>query len=172
MIMARHIASRGRRTDYEWHRISDMGGAIDGAEGTKVLGVTTFSFGESGTIVRLRGSVFVQLDSAAVDERVGVTIGIGVFDDTALAAGVASLPGPDVDRSSRSWMWLGTLWLSSGAEASVVPDDLMNQMVVDSKAMRKVKAEGSLAVIAQIAASVDQGGDVDWGYAIDFLDAS
>ncbi len=158
--MARGRGS-GRKTDYEWVATGGLVTALDLASTSAGLFTGGIAIAGPGTLVRTRGRVMAQLDAAAVDERVVVAVGIGVFDNRAVAAGLASLPRPFTDRGSRVWMWVGMLIVSSGAEGAVVSDGLFNWADIDSKAMRKVKEETTVTAVAEVIDSVDATGTMD-----------
>ncbi len=41
---------------------------------------------------------------------------------------------------------------------------LSGSVVVDSKAMRKLRADETLIIVVEVAASRDQAGSLDWSY--------
>ncbi len=166
--MARRRSGRG--PDYFWGGMSDSTPGIDLTEGTKVLGTTAFAFSQSQTLTRLRGDILVQLDSGGVDERATIALGIGVFPTDAVAAGVVSLPGPESDIGF-PWVWHSYVNVSTLAEAAIASDFIAVRLVVDSKAMRRVKVNESLALVGEVAASVDQAGLWDLMYGVRILTA-
>ena len=133
---------------------------LDLAEGQVVAGDLALSIGESMTILRLRGHVFVQLNAGAAAERALVGVGIGLVSSTAFAAGVASLPSP-VAEGGYPWIWHGYFSVSSGQEAAITDQWLVDRREIDSKAMRKMRQDQSLVLVAEIADSVDQTGEVN-----------
>ncbi len=156
----------GRRSDYTWGGMGALITAKDIGAGGGFGGVAS-TFTQPGTIMRIRGEVFAQLDAAAADECCGVLVGIGVFPADMVSAGAA--PEFSVDGSTAEeghWLWTGTLWLTSGAEAAVVTDGLFASATIDSKAMRRIKPNDVLAFVAETPASLalDQSGSVDIGY--------
>ena len=161
----------GRGPDYEWHAFAGLGTAVDLTVTTASLGSTSFAIASpGGTIVRLRGRVFAQLDAGAVDERVVLAVGIGVASTPAVAAGIGSLPTPHSE-ASYPWMWHQYLVLSSLAGGTSQDAEFMSA-VIDGKAMRKVKADQSLFIAIEVASVVDAAGTFDWMYGIRFLDAT
>ncbi len=161
-------AKGGRRTDYEW--ISQCGrmSQLDLTTGSVALGTGAFDLTGPGTVMRLRGRFYAQLDIGGVDERAVIAVGVIKVSDEALAAGVASIPSPDTDGDAE-WIWHGYLIVSAGAEAAVVTDAMFDRVEVDSKAMRRFKASDSLAVVAEVCDSSDQAGTADLMYGLRLL---
>ncbi len=160
----------GRRADYEW---AAVGGAIIAGDLTLATkqNISLSTFLGPGTLMRSRGLIGGQLDTGAVEERVMIAMGIIIAQDTAIAAGSGSLPGPFTEGDA-PWLWHGHLWLSSGAEAAVQDPALFQRLAVDSKAMRKVKASEGLVFVTEIAQVVDQAGTWDCQIGLRFLLAS
>ncbi len=159
--MARRRGGRG--LDYDWVSTGGSNSAIDLAVGVAALGSGSIDINSAATIMRTRGLVAIQLDATAVDERALIAVGIIVVSDNALAAGTASVPAPFTD-SSDDWLWYDFMWVSSGAEGAVVSDFLAQRTVIDSKAMRKVKAGENLALVVEVVVASDQGGSFDLQY--------
>ena len=169
--MARARGRTGRSPDYEWFAMGGKASAVDLAAATASLGPSALAVSGPGTLVRLRGQVFLQLDAGAVDERVLVCFGIIIVSNEAFAAGVASVPKPFTDADA-DWMWHGFLSVTSGAETGIVSDFLVDRVLVDSKAMRKVKSSQTLIFVAEVASSQDAAGTFDYMYGIRILGAS
>ncbi len=169
--MARGRAS-GRRPDYQWLEMSENVQGVDLAEGTTSEGNAFIAFGSTATIMRCRGLIGATLDPTAQDETVLVVFGLALASSAAVTAATASLPSP-VAEPSYPWIWQGQLYLSSGAEAGVVAaSQLVDRVVIDSKAMRRVKGDETLFLMAEVATSRDQGGTFDFGYYSRVLIAS
>ncbi len=157
--------SRGRKTDYSWSQISGQMLAVDLAEGTVALGDVAGSAAGTQTLFRTRGEILVQLDATAVDERVLIALGMMVVKENAFAAGVASVPHPGVDGEA-DWFWFGYASLTTAAEAAVSGafSGLFHRVPVDSKAMRKMKGDEKVILVAEVVEAVDQGGTFDLLY--------
>ncbi len=168
--MARHRSS-GRRNDYDWLGICGVMTGLDLAVGSAVQGSTRFDASSSSTLMRTRGEILVQLDAAAVDERSIIALGLIKVKTAAAVAGVASIPTPSTE-SAADWLWHGWALVTSGAEAAVVNDQLVARLTVDSKAMRKLKADESVVLVAEACGGVDQGGTVDIIYGLRILTAA
>ncbi len=158
-----------RRTDYTWFGAADAVTTIDLGTGTAAVLGNTVVVNSAGTLVRLRGQVYVQLDTSAVDERAMIAVGIIKATDEAVAAGVASLPHPHSDGDAE-WIWHRYLSISSLAEPAVVTDALFDRAIIDSKAMRRFKQNEVVVLVAEVADGLDQGGtwDMMYGYRVLF----
>ena len=161
----------GRRADYEWFGVADTITGVDLGIGQVSLGTNSLDFAGPGTLMRLRGSLYVALDATAVNEFAVIAAGIIKVSDEALAAGAGSIPSPHTDADAE-WIWHSYLTISSLAEAAVAPQALFDRAVVDSKAMRKFKSSDSLAFMVEVADSLDQGGSFDFSYGYRSLVAS
>ncbi len=151
----------GRKTDYSWQGQSVNVGSIDLATGTVTDGANAIvSFGAPFTIMRVRGELLFQLDAGAVNERILIAVGLIVISANQVSVGVTSMPHPFTDIED-TWLWHQYVTLSSLAEAAIQPDALFSRVMVDSKAMRKVKPTESLALVAEVVAGSDQGGTFD-----------
>ena len=158
-------------SEYEWARAVGLITSMD--VNAEALGSVTLVALESRTIMRFRGRVYAQLDAGAVDERVSIMCGIRVATDDAVAAGVAAVGNP-FDDELNGWVWTGTLFVSSGAEGTVVEDSLTDRIEIDSKAMRKVKASNTIVFVAVTppTGAVDQTGTGDILYDLSILTGS
>ncbi len=150
----RRFAGRSQRQPTGWTRsVATASTAVLG--GTKVLIATAAldPTGISRTVRRTRGHFFVASDQAAIlEEQVGA-YGAIVINDLALAAGVASIPGPVTDASDDGWfLWVPFGQLSGSVLAGDTLDPLATQLrEFDSKAMRKVEEGFGLAFVVENA---------------------
>ncbi len=150
----------GRRPDYEWVTNTFNQRGIDLAVGTDdhvlLLGTVTPS-----TLMRIRGKMSVQLDTAAVDETGVIAAGIIIVGQAAQAAGTASLPKPS-DEGPAPWIWHQFFNVTSGSEAAMVNDFLVETVEIDSKAMRKIHNDEQIVLVCSSAIVTDQGGTWDY----------
>ncbi len=104
--------------------------------------------GLPGTLVRIRGNVHIEIAAeTAADVSILYGVGVGLFDDRALAvspAAAVGLPRPVNDADSEKWMWIEYGFLGVGPSLGVT--DLSSDgtgrriaidIPVDSKAKRK-----------------------------------
>ena len=144
----RRISAVTHKRPKGWARISAATfGAVPAA--TKVLlgSFTLSNPGIGATVLRTRGSYNIISDqTGSVEEQIGAW-GMIVVNDLALAAGVASIPGPITDASDDGW-FVWEPFQQSGTDAST---GVTVDHPFDSKAMRKVREGFSIAVIAENA---------------------
>ena len=121
---------------------------------TKVL-LGSFALENPGieeTVRRTMGRMFVQSDQFAIIESQFGALGFAVVTDQALAAGVASFPGPVTDAASDSWfVWEPILQSTAGSDGggiNIIPPVATNY---HSKGMRKVPDGFVVAIIAENA---------------------
>ncbi len=127
------------------------------AASAKVL-LASFSLSNPGigeTIRRTRGVFLVMSDQTTNTELQIGAFGMIVVNDLALAAGAASIPGPETDANDDGWfVWEPFLQVgepavgqgASGAEA-------WPGYRFDSKAMRRVEEGFSIAVMIENSSS-------------------
>ncbi len=156
--------------DYNWSGVCGVVNSMDLAVNTVVLGNGSFAVGVASTITRVHGLFTAQLDAGVVDERAMIAFGVIKVSLEALSAGAGSIPSPAADANAE-WIVHGHLWVTSGAEAAIVTEGLFDRRVVDSKAMRKVKASDALAVMFETCIVNDQAGTVDLTYGLRVLSA-
>ena len=128
------------------------------AAGTKVL-VASFVLSNAGineVVRRTRGRFLFTSDQAAIFEGSVAAFGMIVVNDLALAAGVASIPGPITDANDDGWfVWESMPMLqgnTDGSSSSAVGVGGANYGVeFDSKAMRRVEEGFGIAVVAEVA---------------------
>ncbi len=152
----------GRRTDYSWLGVNDIASDVDIGGAAQFLGTAT-TFGSAGTLVRIRGRAFAQLDTGGINERATLILGLGVFQNDAVLAGIAPEFNTDGASSEYSWIWTGALFVSSCSEAAIVDDSLFDRIEIDTKAMRRIKPNEVLAMVieAPAAGALDQTGTID-----------
>jgi len=111
-----------------------------GSTGTPItfIGATA---GTDFTVLRTRGmfQCFADLSTAA-SESIQITVGLGVIPDV---AGQTAFPTPIVDADWDGWFLHETIMLSSRV-AGTPSDPEHGDLVIDSKAMRKVSGGDSV----------------------------
>ena len=143
----RRALSRGRRPGGTWGRnLSALQTTVPAA--SKVL-VGSFALSTPGigeTVRRTLGEVGISSDqTGAIEQQLGA-FGCIVVTDTALAAGVASLPGPATESSDDGWfVWQG---LMRRGDASLTAP-IIDVFKFDSKAMRRNEEGFSVALVAE-----------------------
>jgi len=161
--VARRFVSSARRQGPRRHTL--WGASADATAVTALGGATSVlaqsfseatltAFGASpSTVIRIRGSLYVQSDQSVAGERPFGALGCAVVSEQARAAGIASLPSPITDEDSDLFF----LWIPWQAAATVSSTggtfyDLMYDFPFDSKAMRKIQAGDALVTTIENAA--------------------
>ena len=106
------------------------------------------TFGSAGTVVRIRGRFGAYLVSftSAGDGYIGA-VGIGLAATAAFDAGIASLPTPITEEGWDGWLWHSFFGVHGGVAAASENAGHI-ELVIDSKAMRKVS--GDMVVFAAL----------------------
>ncbi len=134
----------GRRADYNWNGLSGGSSVTNAAI---VNGFAVAVMNTAGTIVRTRGEVLVMMDVGAGADTIAVAMGLMVLPDAVVAAAGTAFPSPS-EVLDGDWLWHGFALLRS--ETGTQSDDLsshVQRLTIDSKAMRKVKANDQLVFI-------------------------
>ncbi len=163
----------GRGPDYNWGSFQGEITAVDLAEGTVATGSTGFIFAQAGTVVRMRGLVTAELDAgAATAENALIVLGIIKVSQNAFDVGITAIPNP-TDDSGEDWIWQGSLYVSTGSQSGGADfgSNAVDRVVVDSKAMRKIKDGEVFVIVADVAVSDNQTGTADLKYYVRVLEA-
>ena len=135
----------GRRADYNW---TGHAGFSVGFTTTQVIATGSILFIAAGTVVRIRGHASVGMDVGAADNAGAVALGLIIVKNNALVAGATAVPSP-VNEIDAEWLWHG--WFSLNSITGTQSDDEGGQRVlreIDTKAMRKFKADDALIMVA------------------------
>ncbi len=150
--VVRTFRSRERKST-NWVASTDITGVSNLAAGATVLD-QSFAPSSDVTVLRTRGSLWIKTDQVAADEIPFGAMGFCVVSNPALATGVSALPTPQTDMQSDLWFVLETAL--QGFEFSTAASFNFNTMVrhdFDSKAMRKVNQDQSIAVVLENGSS-------------------
>ena len=153
----------GRRTDYAWLTAGGVKTALDLAVASADILVGRLDFASPGTLTRVRGVIHADLDAGGADERAIVAVGLIIVKQVAATAGIASVPTPFTEGSA-PWLWHGYLPVSAGAGGTLETAESYT-IEIDAKAMRRLKPDDSLIMVAEVAMSVDATGTVDLMWA-------
>ena len=132
----------------------------DGVTGARATLTTTqaalFGIGFSSTfartLLRLRGQFLLSaIPNAAADDDV-VGLGFGIVSTDAAVAGGTALPSPLGD-PGWPWVWHGYFPLIDQAATAADDKAIGNfvRLIVDSKAMRKMRSNESLVMIGHLS---------------------
>ena len=106
------------------------------------------------TIVRTRGLMRVSSDQSAATEEYGISTGIAVVSDQAAAIGVTAVPSPVSDMSSDLFFVFETQGGRLEFKDATGVLEMGHEVLIDSKAMRKVAIGQDLAVVASATGAV------------------
>ena len=140
--MARRVArpfARGPRKATDWSASTPNTGYTGLSAATIALaeGFQPIAGGE--TIIRTRGLFTFGSDQQAADEQFLGAIGIGVVSEQAFTVGVTAIPDPVVDAEWGGWLYHSFFANFSPFSSATGFDALgAQQLVIDSKAMRKI----------------------------------
>ena len=148
-VVTRAPFQRRQRSATQWARLGNMAPVTFSANAK--INIAVFVLANAGigeTIRRTRGVLNVTSDQATVMENQVGALGAIVVNDVAIAAGVASLPGPLTDQDDDGWLlWVPVNQLSGSTISSSTTGAAPAPWPFDSKAMRKVEEGFSLAFI-------------------------
>ena len=162
------MADRGRsgpRKEFQWSVVSTIVSNVDiGAAAGSIT--TLFTFAQAGTIRRLRGRLMAVLDPGGVTERVSVGVGIALMFQEQVTS--PEMFPTTVDEAD--FLWKGFPMLSG--EGTAVGDvGIHDRLVIDTKAMRKHKANQKLVLVVEPGAIVDATGTFDILIGVMLLDS-
>ena len=154
----RNFRSSGSRPNRTWAQIHNAA-VTTVATSSKIL-LGQFVAGTSGideTILRTRGTFCISQSAPETSDRVLIgAIGMCLVSDNAVAAGVASLPGPITDADDDLWMvWQSfcMTWVNVGTPATLVVP--FPQHVIDSKAKRILTQGRQMALVVENASAAN-----------------
>jgi len=147
----RFVPQRSRRPTF-WEGASVNSTVTTGASVINtVLSEAQLENVPAPTIVRIRGSILVQVTaSAATPGRSSCVLGIKLTTGAALAGAAVEQPLLDI---GSDWIWWTAvpLFLAGGSVAAPNSDgrSIVHRVEVDSKAMRKTGINSVLVLVAQ-----------------------
>ena len=134
----------GRRTDYEWQGL--LGFQLSTiAEANQF--VTLLTTNAAATLIRTRGEILYSIDGPADNDAKSLGFGIIIATDAQVTAGVTAFPSP-LSVLDADWLWHGFGLLKS--QSATQFSDLGGQvgrLVIDSKAMRKMKPNDNVVFV-------------------------
>ena len=158
------MADRGRRVSraapfkpaVSWGALALTSEVTIGATAKVLLG--SFTADLPTTVRRTRGLVSFRTDQTAGSELPFGAFGMCVVSDDAFAAGAASIPGPFTDAFSDLW-FVHEFFIAPTRYATVAGQDNSAMIVsIDSKAMRKVGEDETVAVMIENGSAVGAAG--------------
>ena len=146
--------ARGPRRGRGWIDGPGDGTAVQNitVSGRTILGQGITLTADGITLVRLRGGLLVNLDTAsAIGNGFVGAFGIGIVTETAFATGAAAVPTPITERDWDGWLFWHTIQVLSGDASDVGLSGSAQQRVeVDTKAMRKLNEESLIYGVIEV----------------------
>ena len=180
--MARGFTRRGRRSSGPrratfWETVSTTAlqtltqAGTESAVNTLVLEAETDSV-PNPTVVRIRGHVWQRLgiNAQGSGDAILLAHAIMVVDAKQLAVGVTAMPIPLSD-NSEDFLWAdSTLLMQPTATTFAGDGNQWSDIVIDSKAMRKLTLNQTLVMVTEMNTQAGAGGeDVSFGFQMRVL---
>ncbi len=149
---------RGRTVSKKRHGDWVGSAAVDGstalAASTVLLDQVFIPDAPGETVIRTRGLFGVESDQSAASESANGAVGIGVVSAQAVSVGITAVPHPVTDAGWNGWFW-HSYWNSTVRVSSAVGfQNLLRNITIDSKAMRKVGDEERVVIVLENSATV------------------
>ena len=120
---------------------------------TGTISGASIAFLEPATVLRCRGEVLVAMDETMqVGDKALIAFGLAIVSTDAFTLGATALPDPAGDANFPWLWWHQTLMASNLAVGLNNQGSSVARIVIDTKAMRKVKPLESLAMVFQVVA--------------------
>jgi len=149
-VFRRPAVRRAPRRLSQWVASADQGYLAVASAASGIL-QSNASLGNT-TIVRTRGLLSVRPTAFSADLDVSGAFGIAIVSDQAFAAGAASVPGPFTDQDWDGWfVWMPMLYRYEFGDLTGQAL-ISKELVIDSKAMRKVGANETVVVVFEAQA--------------------
>ena len=119
------------------------------------IGVSLLENAQQATILRIRGHIYLRGTPDAATDFASVGLGLIVVQQAAGTAGGVSVPGP-VNDAGADWMWRTVRFLDAAGLTGESPTgwgSSIFQIPIDSKAMRKMRADQTLILVAELGSS-------------------
>ena len=150
------LSARGPRRKTAW----GIGPGGDGVVsitgvGSTLIGAGAASTLEGSTVVRLRGHLLIQANTAVgTQDHMTGAFGIGIVQNTAFTAGIASVPTPVTESSDENWLFHQFFSIAPPAGGETWADGVSSalRMDVDTKAMRHFDSDRILYAAVEIGA--------------------
>ena len=144
--------NRGPRRATDWSASAELTAMVSLAGGASALSEVFTPLAGGETIIRTRGIFAWTTDNdASAEEQLGA-FGIAVVSEPAATVGITAIPTPVVDAAWGGWLY-HTYFASRTAFATAVGKeyDAVHQIVIDSKAMRKVDEDDRVVMVVENA---------------------
>jgi len=153
--MARRLArtfSRGPRSATDWTASPPITAFTTLSATSAILDLTFVPLSGGETVLRTRGIFTYMSDQAAANENVMGAVGIGVVSAQAESVGITAIPHPATDASWGGWLFhsfFATRVQFVSAVGVLSGASFAQEIVIDSKAMRKVGDDYRLVMVVE-----------------------
>jgi len=141
--------SNARIRDYSW---TGLRGVLLSIASNAAALVDVASVAVAATLMRTRGQLLAQIDGPVDGDANAVALGIIIVTEEQIAGGASTVPSPTFDLDAE-WLWHGYMLLSAqagtGVGASLNVGSVVDRLVVDSKAMRRMKQSQHVALAVE-----------------------
>ena len=151
-VPRRAAGSRAPQRQFVWNNVLISASTV-GNSNTKTTGNQYALGAEAGggvTLIRTRGTGVIHMDPGAISDMIFVGIGLCIVTVDAFAIGATAMPGPltDIDFD---WWWHSIFALGPVAVATELENSIIGNVrfEIDSKAMRKIKPNETLAFMME-----------------------
>jgi len=144
---------RGPRKATDWSSSAVLTAYVGVAASTIALLEVFVPIVGGETLIRTRGWLSIAPDQNASNEQFVGAFGIAVVSEAAASIGVTAVPSPDTDAAWGGWLY-HTYFASQirvGDSTGFISPPGIN-IVIDSKAMRKVDEDDRLVVVIENSA--------------------
>jgi len=154
MARRTRVFARGSQRHTDWGA-SVPAGSFLSVGGATVTLLETFVPNAGGeTLIRTRGMLSFGSDQFVAGEQQLGSFGIGVVSAQAEALGITAIPHPGDDAAWGGWLYHTFLFNRFNFSSAVSTQAIATvNIVIDSKAMRKVSDEERLVVVLQNSGS-------------------
>ena len=135
-----------------------MSAAVTNVSAASKVLIGSFSLSNAGideTILRTHISLHISTDNAGASEEQFGAFGLIRVSAVALALGITAIPGPFTNGNDDGWFVHFGIQQRWRADTAVGRENLGQQYLIDSKAMRKIPDGSAIAVVAECAHATD-----------------
>ncbi len=143
------VTRPGRKIDFkQWDFLPALSQNV--TANATFLAAGFLSFLAPATILRIRGVIRVsfRLSGLTGDDACSLVFGMAVFSTDAVTLGPTALPDPAAE-AEYPWIWWTDIEMFAPEMSNVTSPGETQHVIVDSKAMRKVKPGETLAIVGQ-----------------------
>ncbi len=147
-MAGRHVVRTRSSRKSLWLEFKHIGATLASATSTLVFSLNATALAlRPFTVVRSHFSFYITSDQTAATEIQALMWGAAVVSDQAVAAGVGSVPTPNMELGSSLWFAHKTMYNDAVSAVDLtVPGKYFE---LDSKAMRKVELGSDIVIVVE-----------------------